>query len=81
MTRAHMQKGEDSRRLGQQHRAKEVAGWDEVGPGRSSQAGQSRPLRGLVAPFDLAASWTIYSPLVESHGRIHSSSAVEEQRS
>jgi hypothetical protein len=32
------------------------------------------------APFDLAAIQTIYSPLAKSHGRIHSSSAVEEQR-
>jgi hypothetical protein len=32
-TRVHMQIREDSRRLGNRHRAKEAAGWDEVGPG------------------------------------------------
>jgi hypothetical protein len=32
------------------------------------------------APFDLAASRAIYSPLAESHGELHSSSAAEEQR-
>jgi hypothetical protein len=32
------------------------------------------------APFDLAASRAIYSPLAESHKEIHSSSAAEEQR-
>jgi hypothetical protein len=34
-----------------------------------------------LPPLDLAASQTIYSPLAESHGRIDSSSAAEEQRS
>jgi hypothetical protein len=72
-----MQKGEDSRRLGKQHRAKEVADWAEVGLGRPAQS-TSGPNH---APFDLAASRDIYSPLTESHARIHSSSAAEEQRS
>jgi hypothetical protein len=47
-----------------------------VSPGRSAQAisGPSRP------PFDLGASRDIYSPGVESHASIHSSSAAEEQR-
>jgi hypothetical protein len=74
-----MQKGEDSRRLGKQHRAKEVAGWAEVGPGRPAQptSTPSRP----PPPLDLAASRAIYSPLTESHARILSSSAAEEQRS
>jgi hypothetical protein len=74
-----MQKGEDSRRLGKQHRAKEAAGLAEVGQGLPS------PLRGPVAPapppLDLDTSRNIYIPLVESHARIHSSSTVEEQRS
>jgi hypothetical protein len=58
MTRAHMQVREESRRLGNQHRAKEAAGWAEVGPGRPAQliSWPSRP------PFDLAAIQTIYSP-------------------
>jgi hypothetical protein len=37
MSRAHMQKGEDSRRLGKQHRAKEATNWAEVGPERPAQ--------------------------------------------
>jgi hypothetical protein len=32
------------------------------------------------APFDLAISRAIYSPLVKSHGELHLSSAAEEQR-
>jgi hypothetical protein len=62
-TRAHMQKGEDSRRLGKQHRAKEGTDWAEVGPSRSVQVGRPSPLRGpITPPFDLDASWAIYSP-------------------
>jgi hypothetical protein len=77
-----MQKGEGSRRLGKQRRAKEAADWAEVGPGRSAQAGRPSPFRGLVGPpFDLDASRAIYSPLTESHASINSSSAAEEQRS
>jgi hypothetical protein len=72
-----MQKGVDSRRLGKQHRAKEAADWAEMGPGRPAQP-TSRPSQ---PPFDLATSRAIYSPLTESHGRIRSSSAAEEQRS
>jgi hypothetical protein len=77
MTRAHMQKGEDYRKLGKQHRAKEAAGWAEVGPGRPAQP-NSMPSR---PPFDLAANQTIYSPEAKSHTSINSSSAAEEQRS
>jgi hypothetical protein len=81
MTRAHMQKGGGSRRLGNRRHAKEVGYWAEVGPGRSAQAGRPGPFRGPVAsPFDLAAIWAIYSPGVKSHASIHSSSAAEEQR-
>jgi hypothetical protein len=75
-----MQKGEDSRRLGKQHRAKEAAGWAEVGPGQPAQAGRPSPLRGLVAPFDLTTNRTIYSPEAKSHTSIHSSFATKEQR-
>jgi hypothetical protein len=49
-TRAHMQKGGKSRRLGKQHRAKEAADWAEVGPGRSAKAGRPSPFRGPVGP-------------------------------
>jgi hypothetical protein len=68
MTRAHMQKGEGSRRLGNQHWAKEAANWAEVHPGRSAQAGRHSPLQVLVrSPFDLAAIQAIYNPEVKSH--------------
>jgi hypothetical protein len=71
-----MQSREDSSKLRNQHRAKEAAGWAEVGAGRSTQpiSGPSRH------PFDLAAIWSIYSPEARSHGSTHSSSAAEEQR-
>jgi hypothetical protein len=71
-----MQLGEYSRRPGKQHRAKEVAGWAEVGPGRPAQPA-SRPSR---PPFDLAAVQAIYSPEARRHTSIHSPSAAEEQR-
>jgi hypothetical protein len=75
-TRAHMQKGENSRRLGKQHQAKQAVGWAEVGPDRPAHpiSGPSRP------PFDLATIRTIYSPEAKSHASCHSSSAAEEQR-
>jgi hypothetical protein len=72
-----MQKGEGSRRLGKQHRAKEVTNCAEMGTGRSALP-VSRPSR---PPFDLDASRAIYNPLTESHISINSSSAAEEQRS
>jgi hypothetical protein len=77
-----MQKGGGSRRLGNQHRAKEAVDWADMGPGRSAQASWPSPFRGPVGPpFDLGASRAIYSPLTESHALINSSSAAEEQRS
>jgi hypothetical protein len=72
-----MHKGEDSGRLGKQHRAKEAAGWAEVGHGRPAQP-TSRP---SLPPFDLATSQAIYYPLTESHAGIHLSPTAEEQRS
>jgi hypothetical protein len=72
-----MQKWEHSRKLGKKHQAKVVAGWAEVGPSQPTQPA-TRPSR---PPFDLAASQAIYSPLTESHARIHLSSTAEEQRS
>jgi hypothetical protein len=60
-----MQKGEESRRLGKQHRAKEAVDWAKMGPGWPAQP-VSRPSR---------------PPLTESHASINSSSAAEEQRS
>jgi hypothetical protein len=46
-----------------------------------AQAGRPAHFEAQSPPFDLAASRDIYSPLTESHRGIHSSSAVEEQRS
>jgi hypothetical protein len=76
MSRAHMQLGEYSRRLGKQHQAKEAAGWAEMGLVRPAQP-TSRPSR---PPFDIATIWAIYSPKARRHASIHSSSAAEEQR-
>jgi hypothetical protein len=51
-----------------------------TGP-RWAQAGRPSPVQGpFASPFDLAAIRAIYSPGVESHGGINSSSAAEEQR-
>jgi hypothetical protein len=49
-TRAHMQKGEGSKRLGNQRRAKEATNWAEMGPGRSAQANRPNLFRGPVGP-------------------------------
>jgi hypothetical protein len=77
-----MQKGEGSRRLGNQRQAKEAADWTEMGPGRSAQAGRPSPFRGPVAPpLDLDASRAIYSSLAETHTSINSSSTAEERNS
>jgi hypothetical protein len=52
-----------------------------MGPGRSAQVGRPSTVQGPFAPtFDLAAIHAIYSPGVESHTSINSSSAAEEQR-
>jgi hypothetical protein len=61
-----MQKGEGPRRLRNRRHVKEAGNWAEVCPD--------------AYPFDLAAIRAIYSPRVESHTSIHSSSAAEEQR-
>jgi hypothetical protein len=76
-----MQKGEGSRRLGNRRHVKEAGNWAWMGPGRSAWAGQPSPIQGPFAPsFDLAAIQAIYSPGVESHRSINSSSAAKEQR-
>jgi hypothetical protein len=71
-----MQMWEDSRRLGNRHQAKEVAGWAEVGLGRPVQpiSWPSQP------PFYLAAIRAIYSPEARRHTSSHSPSVAEEQR-
>jgi hypothetical protein len=76
-----MQKGEGSRRLENQRRAKEADNRVGMGPRRSAQAGRLSPFQGPVTSrFDLATIRAIYSPGVESHEEIDSSSAAEEQR-
>jgi hypothetical protein len=53
----------------------------EMGLGRPSWADWPSPFQvRFDAPFDLAASRSIYSPLAKSHEKIHSSSTAEEQR-
>jgi hypothetical protein len=71
-----MQKREASRRHGNRRRAKEAMGWAWMGPGRPAQPVQCP----FVPSFALAAIRAIYSPGVESHASINSSSAAEEQR-
>jgi hypothetical protein len=76
-----MQKGEGSRRLGNRRHAKEAGNWAWMGPGRLAQAGRPSPVQGAFAsPFDLGSNRTIYSPGIESHAGMNSSSATEEQR-
>jgi hypothetical protein len=70
-----MHLGEYSRRLGKQHRAKEAVGWAEVGLGRLPS-----PIRGPVAPSDLAAIQAVYSPEAKRHASTHLPSTTEEQR-
>jgi hypothetical protein len=80
-TKAYMQKGEGSRKLGNRHHAKEAAGWAWMGPGRPAQADRPSPVQGpFASSFDLAVIRAIYSPGVESHASSNSSLAVEEQR-
>jgi hypothetical protein len=53
----------------------------KTGLGRLVWDNRTSPFRARFdAPFDLAASRAINSPLAESHKEIHSSSATEEQR-
>jgi hypothetical protein len=53
----------------------------ETGLGRLAWADWPSPSRARFdAPFDLATSRAIYSPLAESHEEIHSSFATEQQR-
>jgi hypothetical protein len=68
--------------------SREKHAWRELGPnqpemglGRAAWAIQPSPSRARFgAPFDLAASQAIYSPLAESHEEIYSLSAAEKQR-
>jgi hypothetical protein len=71
-----MQLGEDSRRLGKQHRAKGGRGLGRSGPKLTAQP-TSRPNQ---PPFDLAAIQAIYSLEARRHASIHSPSTTDEQR-
>jgi hypothetical protein len=67
--------------LEKQPRRKPGPNWAEIGMGQPAWADRPSPFQARFdAPFDLAASQAIYSPLSESHEKIHSSSAAEEQR-
>jgi hypothetical protein len=71
-----MQKGKDLEDSGTDAARRRQA----TGPGWA-QAGRPSPVQGpLASPFDLDANRAIYSPGVESHAEINSSSAAEEQR-
>jgi hypothetical protein len=62
-------------------RSKPGGNWAEPGLGRRAWADRPSPFWAWFdAPFDLAASRAICSPLVESHEERYSSSATEEQR-
>jgi hypothetical protein len=75
-TMAHMQKGKDLEDSGTDATQRRQA----TRP-RWAQTGRPGPFWGPVAsPFDLATIRAIYSPGVESHTSIHSSSTVEEHR-
>jgi hypothetical protein len=71
-----MQKGKHLEDMGtdiEQRRPRAGPGW--------AQAGRPSPVQCPFVPsFALAAIQAIFSPRVESHGGINSSSAAEEQR-
>jgi hypothetical protein len=60
--------------------SREKQAWKKPGPKRARDDRPSPFWARFDAPFDLAAIWTIYSPLAESHEKIHSSSTADEQR-
>jgi hypothetical protein len=80
-SKAHMQVHTNKESREKQPRKKPGPNRDETGLGRPAWADQPSPFQARFdTPFDLAASWAIYSPLAESHENIHSSSVAEEQR-
>jgi hypothetical protein len=79
--KAHMEVHTNKESREKQPRKKLGPNQAETGLGRPAWAYRPSPFRArFSAPFDLAASRAIYSPLAESHAEIHSSSAAEEQR-
>jgi hypothetical protein len=80
-SKAHMQVHTNKESCKKQPGRKPGQNQAETGLGRPAWADRPIPSRARFdAPFDLAASRAIYSPLAESHEDIHSSSAAEEQR-
>jgi hypothetical protein len=80
-SKAHMQVHTNKESREKQAWRKSGPNRAETGLGQPARADRPSPFRAQFdAPFDLAASRAIYSPLAESHEKIHSSSAVEEQR-
>jgi hypothetical protein len=81
MSKAHMQVHTNKELHEKQLGKKPVPNRAKMGLGWPAWADRPSPFRARFdVPFDLAASRAIYSPLVERHGEIHSSSATEEQR-
>jgi hypothetical protein len=78
-SKAHMQVHTNKESREKQPRKKPRPNRAETGLSRPAWADWPSPFRARFgAPFDLAGSRAIYSPLTESHWERHSSSAVEE---
>jgi hypothetical protein len=60
--------------------SREKQAWRKPGPNRAWVDRPNPFWARFGTPFDLAAYRAIYCPLAESHKKIHSSSAAEEQR-
>jgi hypothetical protein len=79
MSKAHMQVNTNKESREKQAWSKPGPNRAKTGPDRPAWANQPSPFRARFdAPFDLAASRAIYSPLDEIHEDIHSSSAAKE---
>jgi hypothetical protein len=80
-SKAHMQVHTSRESRERQPGRKPGQNWAETGLGRPAWAGRPSPFRARFdAPFDLVASRAIYSPLAESHAKIHSSYAAIRPR-
>jgi hypothetical protein len=79
MSKAHMQVHTNNESREKQPGKKSRLNQAETGLGRPAWANWPSPFRARFGvPFDPVASRAIYSPLAESHVKIHSSSAAEE---
>jgi hypothetical protein len=79
MSKGHMQVHTNKESREKQPGKKPGPNRAEKGLGLPAWADRPNPFRARFgAPFDLAASQAIYSPLVESHEETHLSSAAEE---